>query len=131
MGVATALAALLSACVLPPKDEPREKSVDAQKLGLGAAPAPQANDGWWQAYGDPQLNRIVEQSLAANPIARGGALARVREAQAQADVAHSHLLPSANLDAEEVRMRASGETSIFLAALRRRDAVDRPGARQP
>jgi NodT family efflux transporter outer membrane factor (OMF) lipoprotein len=106
-----ALAALLSACVLPPKDDPRETSVDAQKLGLSATPAPQASDNWWQVYGDPQLNRIIEESLANNPSLEV-ALARVREAQAQADTAHARLLPSSSLAAEEVRMRAS-DSSIF------------------
>ena len=106
-----ALAGLLSACVLPPKDEPRESAVDAQKLGLGTTPAAQVRDGWWQVYGDAQLNRIIEESLANNPSLEV-ALARVREAQSQADTAHAKLLPSSSLDADEVRMRAS-DTSIF------------------
>jgi NodT family efflux transporter outer membrane factor (OMF) lipoprotein len=110
-GAAALVVVLLSACVLPPKDDPRETSVDAQKLGLSTTPAPQAQDGWWQAYGDAQLNQIIEESLATNPTLEM-ALARVREAQSQADSAHAKLLPSSSLDADEVRMRAS-DTSIF------------------
>lgn len=98
--------ALLSACVLPPKDEPREQPLQQARLGLSEAKAPLAGDNWWQAFNDPQLNRLVEQSLAHNPTL-AQAVARVREAQAMADASHAGLLPSVSYDAQEQRQRFS------------------------
>lgn len=98
--------ALLSACVLPPKDAPREQALQQAQLGLSAVNAPVAGDDWWQAYKDPQLNQLVEQTLAHNPTL-AQAMARVREAQAMADSAHAGLLPSASYDASVQRQRFS------------------------
>jgi NodT family efflux transporter outer membrane factor (OMF) lipoprotein len=102
----TLCAALLSACVLPPKDAPQITKVDAAALGLGAAPAAQVVDGWWKAYQDPQLDRLVEETLANNPTL-AQALARVREAQAMVEVAHAGLMPSLSYDAKDSRQRFS------------------------
>src|SRR3546814_12164653 len=71
-------AALLAAgCVLPPKDEPRMTVVDAQALGLGSDKLQTVSGDWWKAFGDPQLDRLVNDALANNP-SLSEALARVR-----------------------------------------------------
>jgi len=104
-------AALLSACVLAPKDAPQVASIDTTALGLSTAQTAPISDGWWQAYQDPQLDRLVEQTLAHNPTL-AQALARVREAQALADGAHAGLLPSLSYDAKETRQRFSSDDII-------------------
>ena len=86
-------AALLSSCVLPPKDAPRDQAISDSALGLSTATTAPVADGWWHAYQDPQLDRLVEETLAHNPTL-AQAMARVREAQAMADTAHAGLLPS-------------------------------------
>jgi NodT family efflux transporter outer membrane factor (OMF) lipoprotein len=53
---------------------------------------------WWQAYADPQLDRLVAAAVAGNPN-MAIAAARVRQAQAMAVVAHAGELPQASLDA--------------------------------
>ena len=108
---AIAFALALAGCLAPPTAAVREQALRAGQLGLGAADAPKAIDAWWKAYGDEQLNRLMQQALADNP-SLAQALARVREAQASADVAHARTLPSVNLDATETRQRFSRDDVI-------------------
>jgi len=78
-----ALALLLSACVSTPPGGPRETEIPADALGLDG-PAYEAPSGdWWKALGDPQLDRLVAQSLADNP-SLAASMARVRGAWEQA-----------------------------------------------
>jgi NodT family efflux transporter outer membrane factor (OMF) lipoprotein len=100
-----ALAALVAGCVLPPKDSRREPKVDAQQLGLTAAEAVPAEDAWWRALGDPQLDALIEQSLAANPTL-AEASAQLRAALAQVDAVHAGLLPKASFSGSALRNHA-------------------------
>lgn len=104
--VALAPALLITACVLPPKDEPRVTTVDAQALGLGSDKLQTVSGDWWKVFGDPQLNSLVDDALANNP-SLAEALARVRGAQAQAQAAGAATRPGVTLDGEEVRQRFS------------------------
>lgn len=61
-----------------------------------AAPDPALLDAWWTAFGDPQLNALVDQALAASPDARTAA-ARLREARAVRAGALTAFLPQGNL----------------------------------
>jgi NodT family efflux transporter outer membrane factor (OMF) lipoprotein len=61
-------------------------------------------EAWWQAYGDPQLNALVDQALAGSPSLQT-AQARLRAAQARAIAARGARLPTASLDAEVTRQR--------------------------
>jgi NodT family efflux transporter outer membrane factor (OMF) lipoprotein len=51
---------------------------------------------WWKGFGDPMLNDLIDQALAANHDLRL-AKARVREAKAMVTVAESALYPSIDL----------------------------------
>jgi len=104
-------AALLSSCVLPPKDAPRDHAISDSALGLSTATTAPIGDGWWKAYQDPQLDRLVDETLAHNPTL-AQAMARVREAQALADTAHAGLLPSVTYDAADTRQRFSNNDII-------------------
>ncbi len=80
---AAALALLLGACVGTPPGSPRETQLSPDKLGLDG-PAYDAPAGeWWTALGDPQLDRLVAQSLDGNPTL-AASMARVRGAWEQA-----------------------------------------------
>jgi NodT family efflux transporter outer membrane factor (OMF) lipoprotein len=105
MALGAALAALLAGCVLPPKDSPRARAIDVQQLGLTAAAVAPANDGWWKALGDPQLDALIEQAFAANP-SLAQASAQLRAAVAQIDAAHAGLLPKASFSGSALRQRA-------------------------
>jgi multidrug efflux system outer membrane protein len=80
--VITASALTLAACAVGPAyHTPNEPpvaltKVDPQKL----TPAPAASD-WWKAFGDPELDRLIDRALAANLDVRI-AVDRVKEARA-------------------------------------------------
>jgi NodT family efflux transporter outer membrane factor (OMF) lipoprotein len=99
------LSALLAGCVLPPKDSVREPQLDAQRLGLTAAAVSPADEQWWQAFHDPQLDALIEQAFAANP-SLAQASAQLRAAVAQVDAAHAGLLPRASFSGSALRQHA-------------------------
>jgi len=78
----SASALTLAACAVGPAyHAPNEPpvaltKVDPQKL----TPAPAASD-WWKAFGDPELDRLIDRALAANLDVRI-AVDRVKEARA-------------------------------------------------
>ncbi|WP_167304425.1 efflux transporter outer membrane subunit [Sphingobium vermicomposti] len=104
-------ALLLSACVATPDlgREPTLRSVDSiaasESLGREAASAWPV-EGWWTAYGDPQLNQLMEEGLRASPD-MAAAAARFRQATAAAREAGAALLPSADLEAGASATRQS------------------------
>ena len=47
-------------------------------LGLTGATVAPASEGWWQEFGDPQLDRLIRQALSDNPgLAQAGARLRL------------------------------------------------------
>ena len=79
------------------------KSAQALKdAPIDAAAWPQ--DQWWRAYGDPQLDALVEEALAGSPSLQV-AQARLRAAQAQTVAARGALAPQTSLDAQVSRQR--------------------------
>jgi NodT family efflux transporter outer membrane factor (OMF) lipoprotein len=105
------LAAGINSCVTPPRDQPALTPIANQTLGLGAGATPHVGDGWWQAYGDPQLDRLIAQAFTNSP-SLAQAVARLDSAKAQADFARAGALPSFALDATETRQRFS-DTDII------------------
>jgi len=87
---AAASALFLAACAAPGNDHPRSSVADANRLAAGASlvaadlsgdawPAPD----WWKKFGDPQLDRLMDEALAGSPTLRV-ADARARKALASA-----------------------------------------------
>ncbi|HEY1710071.1 MAG TPA: efflux transporter outer membrane subunit [Rhizomicrobium sp.] len=98
--------ALLSGCVSTPSTTPSEKELKSETLGLSATTAPAIADKWWTAFGDPQLDTLVDQALAGNP-RLAGALARIREAQSELSATHALTYPQVTFDGNETRERFS------------------------
>ena len=96
-------AMLLAGCASVPKVQPQVAQVQEQSLGLGQE-TPSIDGAWWSAYGDPQLDQLIEAGLAGNP-SLAGALARVRYAQAQVETEHAGLLPQISGSAQLDRSR--------------------------
>ena len=70
-------------------------------------------DRWWSVFGDPALDKLVDEALAHNQdIAL--AVARVDEARALVGVSESQLWPSIDGSAGGARSRASSKTSVVL-----------------
>jgi NodT family efflux transporter outer membrane factor (OMF) lipoprotein len=64
-------------------------------------------DDWWRAYGDPQLDSLLQEALAGSPSLQV-AQARLRAAQAEVTRTSGPRLPATALDAEVTRQRYSG-----------------------
>lgn len=94
---ASCLAVLAGGCV--PNLGPAPKLTTAQdyatRRSLEAVDAAWPSDDWWTAYGDPQLNSLIQLALKDAPDLRE-AEARVRAAQGQVEQNASRLLPNAN-----------------------------------
>jgi NodT family efflux transporter outer membrane factor (OMF) lipoprotein len=92
-------AAALTACAALPGHEPRPAiepqtsfaSRQAFSAPIGEWPA----HGWWQIYGDPQLDALIEEGLAGSP-SIAVADARLARARSYQDSARGALAPQLN-----------------------------------
>jgi NodT family efflux transporter outer membrane factor (OMF) lipoprotein len=100
------LAAVLAAagCVLPQKPAPALPALDAVALDLRGLQVQAADPRWWNSFADPQLADLLLRAQSNNP-SLAQARARVRAAQAQADLAHAGLLPAITAGASADRGR--------------------------
>jgi NodT family efflux transporter outer membrane factor (OMF) lipoprotein len=73
-----------------PKDYASARSFAAQSTAW-------PDEAWWKAYGDPQLDRLIDEALAGTPDLRI-AEARLREAGAAEEQAGSALWPTLTAD---------------------------------
>ncbi len=110
-----AAAALLAGCVTPPnlgpapEVRPAETYSSAESFAAGRTAWP--GDGWWQAYGDPQLSALIEDALANAPT-MAQAAARLRRAEAMVGSAKATLLPSVTADGSLTVSRPSVNLGI-------------------
>src|SRR4051794_40858979 len=100
---AAAMAALLAACATVP---PTGKMVSATAIAsldsrqsLAAAEAPWPGDGWWKAYGDPQLDGLIGEALNRSPDL-AAARARLAKAEALAGASRAALTPQLTADGQ-------------------------------
>lgn len=102
-----ALAASLGACSLVPPLERPAPPVPAQFPQLAGAPSVAAAPlpGWRRMFGDPRLQRLIEQALEQNRDLRLAAL-NVEATQAMFRIQSSARLPSVALEANQTRERA-------------------------
>ncbi|MDZ4077749.1 efflux transporter outer membrane subunit [Hydrocarboniphaga sp.] len=96
----------LAGCVTPQVEDPRATALAPQSLGLTGTPMAPVAAGWWKAFGDPQLDKLVDQALANSPSLQAG-LARVRAAQAQSLSISAEDRPGVSIDGEASRQRLS------------------------
>src|ERR1700755_768892 len=90
-------ALLLASCAAVPHDQPVVTKVAATSVGVGTE-TPAIDARWWDSLGDPNLGKLIEAGLSADPTL-DAALARVRSAQAEIAVRHADQLPQINGDA--------------------------------
>lgn len=111
---------LVSGCALGPDYQRPDLDLPAQhrsapaKSGEGASYAARS---WREVFTDPDLQKLIEEALAAGPDALV-ALARVREAEAAAGIARAPIFPNVALTLNTSPVaRRSGETfsSSYLA----------------
>ena len=88
---------------LPVPEAYSEVSIPAAEAGM---------DEWWKLYGDPELDALVEEALAANQSLIAAA-ARVDEARAIAGVVRADQLPQIVAGASGARDKFTGPTAAF------------------
>lgn len=107
IGIAMALTA---ACASVPKltvgEGPGTAAHYAAADTLAAPPAAWPADGWWHAYGDAQLDALIDTALRGTP-SLAQAQARYRRAEASAGETKSANWPSLELDANVGEVKES------------------------
>ena len=89
-----ALSLAISGCIGTAGIAPQGKALEANSLATDDAIQSAAQDAhwptaqWWQAYGDPQLNRWIDLAVQGSP-SMAMAAARVRQARSMAGVAEA------------------------------------------
>jgi len=118
MAAAVLATLLLGACASTGGLHTHAKAVDPATLtagrslaGVALSPAAWPSRAWWQALGDAQLDRIVERALQGQPGLRI-AEARVREAQAVADISGASLSPRVDGRFDSTRQRFSEHGTV-------------------
>jgi multidrug efflux system outer membrane protein len=117
--VSAALAMLVVACTTPPSPPPEPPALPAAWSAPGGSAA--VEPGWWSAFGDPALERLVRQALQHNTDLRLAA-ARVAESRALSQAQHGTEWPSIEFEGDAQRARA-----IFPVTGRPYDATTRLG----
>lgn len=108
-------ALLLAGCAAVPNLGPAPQVRPAQAYAATESfQAPAADwpaDAWWKAYGDAQLDALVDEALAGSPTL-AQAQARLRAAQARAQQSRAALLPSLSLNAQAAENKQSYNNGI-------------------
>lgn len=102
---------LMQGCVPAPPTRPQEHALEPASLGLSTVSAPTIEEKWWRAFGDPQLDALVDRAFAGSPTL-ADAIARMHEAQAQLASSRTALFPQINFDPNEQRLRFSANYII-------------------
>jgi NodT family efflux transporter outer membrane factor (OMF) lipoprotein len=110
--IAMAAALLLTGCASPGDTRSQSQRIAPAAVGLtdGVA-APALQEAWWQAFGDAQLDALVQKALADQPSLKA-AQARVQRAQALVSGAQANELPQVNGSFDATRQRFS-EHSLY------------------
>ena len=137
--VAAGLIAGLGGCANMSGIAPQSTLRDAASLALPASSTSAANPAsaqaptlaadWWRAFGDVQLDGLVEQALQTSPTLKL-AQARLARAQAVTEVADAAFLPQLNgqLDVTRQRYTSNGAVPPPLAGSIRSNATLQLGA---
>ncbi|MFT4252663.1 MAG: efflux transporter outer membrane subunit [Caulobacter sp.] len=102
----SALAGCAAVPALPPAQAIKAPDAYASQASLSAPAADWPTDRWWTAYGDAQLDALIEEALAGSPDL-AAAQARVAKAQALAGQARAATLPSLSANANYASVKQS------------------------
>ena len=102
---------LCGCATLPSATPARQAKAPAAYQSQASLSAPAADwpsDGWWKAYGDPQLDALIDEAIKDSP-SLAQAEARLRKARAMRTVAAADTLPSLSGAANVQELKQSYE----------------------
>jgi multidrug efflux system outer membrane protein len=101
---------LLAGCAVQPTYQ--RPAVELPQAWKESAPRYATDGRWWKIYGDPALDKLVDEALVHNAdIAL--AVARVDEARAQLGISESYLYPRVDATFDRSRSLNSTATGLF------------------
>jgi NodT family efflux transporter outer membrane factor (OMF) lipoprotein len=109
LATAAGLAVLLASCAtVPPLSTTTPVAISSLEAGksLAATEAAWPADGWWKAYGDPQLNSLIDEALNHSPDL-AAAQARLAKADALADQGRAMQLPTLDANGQLQSLKQS------------------------
>ena len=91
---------VLAGCAAIPKTTPTQKARDTRDFATQSAasrhrPRRGRPQDWWRAYGDPQMDALINEALRDSPTL-AAAQARILKAQSLAQQANAALWPTLN-----------------------------------
>jgi NodT family efflux transporter outer membrane factor (OMF) lipoprotein len=110
--------AMMAGCAsqAPITEPPPKVDLPAHWSGAGTSQTQAWPDkDWWQRFGSPELTRLVDEGKSGN-LELAGALARVKQAEAEARIAGVSLLPTANFYTDANRAVPIGSGSASTSA---------------
>lgn len=122
---ALALVPLLAGCAIGEKYVRPEVAVPSEWVGRSAAPEAAAwpDPEWWRAFGDPMLDRVIEDAQIGNQDLQAAA-ARVESARASLRIASSALFPTLTVEPAATRAKPAGGRASNTVSLAGRVAYE-------
>ena len=96
-----------------PRIQPPTAYADAKSFVAPKVDWP--SDAWWEAYGDPHLDQLIDEALADSPDLKAAA-ARVRGATAMAEIAGANLWPTVTGAASVTKIEQSTNQGMSAMA---------------
>ncbi len=109
------MAAALAGCVSSAGIAPSGQTLPFEQMPSDASFAAWPTSAWWQAYREPELDRLIESALAHSPDLER-AQARLRGTAAAIGYLNARLLPEVTLGVDSTAQRYA-EHSIYPASL--------------
>lgn len=101
----------------PPETPPPARFKGSSSRWSAAAPRDQEPKGpWWEIFGDPALERLEQQALAANQDLKV-ALSRIEQSRAQTRAAAANFFPNVDLNGASTRQRTTNTGPVQKAGL--------------
>jgi outer membrane protein, multidrug efflux system len=109
------VSSLLAGCIVTRVDPERPDLPLPTALPAEAAQTAPLPDPWWTLFGDPALERLIDEALAHNPDVQIAA-ARVAQARAALRIVNADRLPTLNAEADATRSKQSASVAQFPGA---------------
>ena len=115
--------AALAACTVGPDYRRPDDPAPAGFADAGSESAVVAPDAWWLSFDDPVLTSLIERATRGN-LDVAQAVARVREARAEAGVSAAAGLPTLDASGSAIRSRSSENGQIPLNRIPGADIIN-------